>query len=436
MKRVRLHRGIRHYWGIRVRGQHTKTTGRHRDLLLSIGYVTKNRQCMHAAQKLQGSAKATKGRFSAPRASAHRACIDAGELDAWILPNGQECDGALVHRHASRPQVDELISLVPARAAELAARAPGNVFAGALREQEEEKEEDAEKGVAEPQIEASCGAASRDLDAASDCSTSADDGLEPLRERCAELPSDEEDAAQPAVSAAAPAASEKGRAARRRAARAEERAAPKQRGAAPRGKAAAQWPAAAGAWADSGAAPRGRAAAPWQAAAGAWADAGAAWGPPSRAWQGKESWGAWGRQGSWKDAAHQPRQQRRQGAAGAGGKRQCQFTIGIEEEPKFRVVRRLIGEHGKHVKRIAEASGGAKLRLRGRGSGFLEGPEQEESGDPLMMCVSAPDERSYAIAVQLLREHLEDVYQQHRAANPGAAVLRVSLHEGPREGSY
>ena len=30
MKRVRMHRGLRHYWGIRVRGQHTKTTGRHR----------------------------------------------------------------------------------------------------------------------------------------------------------------------------------------------------------------------------------------------------------------------------------------------------------------------------------------------------------------------------------------------------------------------
>ena len=30
MKRVRLHRGLRHYWQIRVRGQHTKTTGRHR----------------------------------------------------------------------------------------------------------------------------------------------------------------------------------------------------------------------------------------------------------------------------------------------------------------------------------------------------------------------------------------------------------------------
>ncbi|EGD79684.1 40S ribosomal protein S18 [Salpingoeca rosetta] len=28
MKKMRLHRGIRHMWGVRVRGQHTKTTGR------------------------------------------------------------------------------------------------------------------------------------------------------------------------------------------------------------------------------------------------------------------------------------------------------------------------------------------------------------------------------------------------------------------------
>ncbi|PRT54073.1 40S ribosomal protein S18-B [Wickerhamiella sorbophila] len=28
MKRMRLHKGLRHYWGYRVRGQHTKTTGR------------------------------------------------------------------------------------------------------------------------------------------------------------------------------------------------------------------------------------------------------------------------------------------------------------------------------------------------------------------------------------------------------------------------
>lgn len=30
LKRMRAHRGIRHFWGMRVRGQHTKTTGRRR----------------------------------------------------------------------------------------------------------------------------------------------------------------------------------------------------------------------------------------------------------------------------------------------------------------------------------------------------------------------------------------------------------------------
>ena len=28
LKKIRAHRGLRHYWGIRVRGQHTCTTGR------------------------------------------------------------------------------------------------------------------------------------------------------------------------------------------------------------------------------------------------------------------------------------------------------------------------------------------------------------------------------------------------------------------------
>ena len=28
LKKIRGHRGLRHYWGVRVRGQRTKTTGR------------------------------------------------------------------------------------------------------------------------------------------------------------------------------------------------------------------------------------------------------------------------------------------------------------------------------------------------------------------------------------------------------------------------
>lgn len=28
LKKIRNHRGLRHFWGLKVRGQHTKTTGR------------------------------------------------------------------------------------------------------------------------------------------------------------------------------------------------------------------------------------------------------------------------------------------------------------------------------------------------------------------------------------------------------------------------
>merc|ERR1711918_226637 len=36
LKKIRAHRGLRHYWGLRVRGQHTKTTGVEDVLLVSL----------------------------------------------------------------------------------------------------------------------------------------------------------------------------------------------------------------------------------------------------------------------------------------------------------------------------------------------------------------------------------------------------------------
>jgi len=120
-------------------------------------------------------------------------------------------------------------------------------------------------------------------------------------------------------------------------------------------------------------------------------------------------------------------------------KQQCQFIIGIEEDTKFRVVRRLLGSHGAHVKAIAEKTG-AKLRLRGRGSKFLEGYEQQESNDPLMLCVSVPDPAAYAETVGLIRAHLEAIYKDYSdyCAESGIAAEtpRIKIHEGAREGSY
>merc|ERR1719424_1194232 len=49
---------------------------------------------------------------------------------------------------------------------------------------------------------------------------------------------------------------------------------------------------------------------------------------------------------------------------GSDGKTQCQFVIGIEEDSKFHVVKRIIGAGGANMKNIAEETG-AKLRLRG-----------------------------------------------------------------------
>jgi len=121
---------------------------------------------------------------------------------------------------------------------------------------------------------------------------------------------------------------------------------------------------------------------------------------------------------------------------GAGAKLQCQFIIGIEEDASFQVVRRIIG--GGNMKRIAGCSG-AKLRLRGRGSKFLEGPEQKESDDDLMLCVSCHDARGYAEAQSLVSELLTDIYAKYRTScrNAGKQVpdLVVQIHEGYRAGS-
>jgi len=115
---------------------------------------------------------------------------------------------------------------------------------------------------------------------------------------------------------------------------------------------------------------------------------------------------------------------------------QCQFTIGIEEDPVFRVVRRLLGPGGKHVKLIAEETG-AKLRLRGVGSKFLEGPEKQESPDPLMLCVSASTETGYNTAVHMLQEILERIYAEFHEFQSNNSVcmspLGIQMHVGARE---
>jgi len=123
---------------------------------------------------------------------------------------------------------------------------------------------------------------------------------------------------------------------------------------------------------------------------------------------------------------------------GSGAKLQCQFIIGIEEDAQFRVVKRIIGLGGENMKMIAENTG-VKLRLRGRGSKFLEGPMQRESSDPLMLCISGQSTTGFEQAKRLASELLDGIHDSYRSfcmeMGKRAPKLVIRINEGYREGS-
>lgn len=55
-----------------------------------------------------------------------------------------------------------------------------------------------------------------------------------------------------------------------------------------------------------------------------------------------------------------------------------------------------------------------KLRLRGKGSGFREGPRQEESREPLHLCISSRFYDKYQIACNMAQELLLNVYEEFK----------------------
>eukprot|EP00746_Dinoflagellata_sp_MGD_P160427 gnl/MRDRNA2_/MRDRNA2_87171_c0_seq1.p1 gnl/MRDRNA2_/MRDRNA2_87171_c0~~gnl/MRDRNA2_/MRDRNA2_87171_c0_seq1.p1 ORF type:complete len:730 (+),score=175.58 gnl/MRDRNA2_/MRDRNA2_87171_c0_seq1:89-2278(+) len=93
----------------------------------------------------------------------------------------------------------------------------------------------------------------------------------------------------------------------------------------------------------------------------------------------------------------------------------CRYKVGIEQDRAFNVVQKLLGDRGSHMKTIA-ANTGSKLRIRGRGSGFLEGPDQKEASDePLMLCISASTREGFDGAVEDVESLLEHVHDEYRA---------------------
>jgi len=86
----------------------------------------------------------------------------------------------------------------------------------------------------------------------------------------------------------------------------------------------------------------------------------------------------------------------------------------IAEDDKFKAAKYLIGRGGSNMKHIAEETG-AKLRVRGRGSGHLEGPCMQEASDPLMLCISAPTQDGFDAARDRVEQIFEKMFDTYRA---------------------
>lgn len=100
----------------------------------------------------------------------------------------------------------------------------------------------------------------------------------------------------------------------------------------------------------------------------------------------------------------------------------CRYDIQIENEKDFQVARRLIGSKGCNMKKIVDACTKGmdcpahdiiKLRLRGKGSGFKEGPTKSESDEPLHMCVSSKFLDKYEVACNQVEALIKKVYQDY-----------------------
>jgi hypothetical protein len=62
---------------------------------------------------------------------------------------------------------------------------------------------------------------------------------------------------------------------------------------------------------------------------------------------------------------------------------------------------------------VKKAGENAKLRLRGKGSGFVEHSTNKESEEPLQLCISCQDSYGYDTAVQSVDSLLRRIYMEY-----------------------
>ena len=96
----------------------------------------------------------------------------------------------------------------------------------------------------------------------------------------------------------------------------------------------------------------------------------------------------------------------------------CNYLVQIENDDNFLVTKRIIGKNGCFLKKIIQEACikygdfSTKIRLRGKGSGYLE-QNGKESEEPLMLCVSSLNYPTYINCCLLIDNLLKKVYNDY-----------------------
>ena len=102
------------------------------------------------------------------------------------------------------------------------------------------------------------------------------------------------------------------------------------------------------------------------------------------------------------------------------GRYTCKYQILIPNDKDFQIARRIIGNKGYEMKKILNECKNnnvkdlVKLRLRGKGSGYLEGPENQESDEPLHLCISTKDQEEMDKVCKLVDNLLNKIYEDYK----------------------
>jgi len=108
------------------------------------------------------------------------------------------------------------------------------------------------------------------------------------------------------------------------------------------------------------------------------------------------------------------------------------YKVGIKQDDGFNLMRRLLVPGGGHIKRIALATG-AKLTVRGEGSGHSDGPSQKEMKDePLAICICSAYPSSLDNAQHHTEELILQLHEDYRTfcRSRSLSVPQLIVHSG------